>query len=68
MVCVVTPDPTGASLPAQYGPWDLTEAPWDGQDAGLVASVREMLEARETDLPDDDDEALPEPSSSPNAQ
>jgi hypothetical protein len=57
MLCVVTPDPTGASLPAKYGPWDRTETPWDGQDAGLVADVREMLEAREADLPDDDDEA-----------
>ena len=55
MLCVVTPYPTGASLPAQYGPWDRTDAPWDGQHARFVAGVREMLEEREVDLPDDDD-------------
>jgi len=50
MLCVVTPDPSGASLPARYGPWDRTEAPWDGRDAALVVGVRELLDAREEAL------------------
>ena len=54
LLCVITPDSTGGALPAEWGPWDRTEAPWDGQDANLVAGVREMLEEREGDLPDDD--------------
>jgi hypothetical protein len=58
LVCVVTPDPTGAALPAAWGPWDRTEAPWDGQEAGFVAGVRELLEERVVNLPNDD-EPLP---------
>jgi hypothetical protein len=53
MLCVVSDDPTGESLPAKYGPWDRTEVPWDGEDAGLVAGIREMLEEREVGSMDD---------------
>lgn len=44
-VCVVTPDPAGETLPAQWGPWDRTDVAWDGQHADLLANIRELLEA-----------------------
>jgi hypothetical protein len=57
MLCMVSNDPSGESLPARWGPWDRSETPWDGQDAGLVAGVRALLEARERQAADDEDDA-----------
>ena len=53
-VLMVSDDPTGRSLPSHLGPWIRTDAPWDGQDAHFVASIREMLEASEDDASDDE--------------
>jgi hypothetical protein len=53
-VCMVTDDPTGNSLPQNLGPWVRTDAPWDGQDGDLVASIRGVLEVREDDAADDE--------------
>lgn len=47
MVCVVSDDPTGASLPSRLGPWVKTEVPWDGQDAAFLIGIREFLERGE---------------------
>jgi hypothetical protein len=54
LVCVVSDDPTGGSLPAQLGPWDRTETPWGGQDADLIAGIRKFLEALEAGPEDDE--------------
>jgi len=60
MICVVSDDSTGKSLPARYGPWDRTEVAWDGQDASLVAGIRELLEARAMDIVEDEAPVPPE--------
>jgi hypothetical protein len=59
MVCVVSLGSTGASLPAQYGRWDRTDVPWDGQRAAFVAGVRELLDARENEVQDYESDARP---------
>jgi hypothetical protein len=55
MVCVMTTDASGESLPAEWGPWVKTTAPWDGKDAGFIAGIRDALEehsgAAEVDPP-----------------
>jgi len=58
MVCMVSDDPTGDSLPARLGPWVRTEAPWDGQDADFVAGIREVLETWEDEAWGDEPPSL----------
>jgi hypothetical protein len=53
-VRMVSDDPSGDSLPDYLGPWVRTDAPWGGQDANLVTSIRAALEAREDDASDDE--------------
>ena len=53
-VCMVSDDPTGDSLPLRLGPWVRTDAPWNGQHAGFVAGIRELLETREDQARDDE--------------
>lgn len=51
---MVSDDPTGDSLPLRLGPWVRTDAPWNGQHAGFVAGIRELLETREDQARDDE--------------
>ena len=61
MLCIVSDDASGGSLPTRRGLWDRTEMSWVGQDAGPIAGVRELSEAREHRAADDQDNAPPVP-------
>jgi hypothetical protein len=55
LICAISPDPTGESLPAQWGPWDRTDAPWNGEHPGFLIGLRELMGDWLTDVREDDE-------------